>query len=725
MSIPLGVREFLAHMESAAASDLYLHEGRAPAARIHGVVRTLAQPVTDRAALEALLDAVLQPAARARFDATGDADAGCTFEGRRFRLSLARQQGLLAVVARAVPSGALSFERLGLPEDVRGFAEPLRGLVLVTGATGSGKSTTLAALLHHINSTRRAHIVTIEDPIEFVHADVLARVTQREVGGDTASYGAALRHVLRQSPDVILIGELRDPETMRVALTAALTGHLVLTTMHTTDASRTLQRLLASFPEDERAQVAMDLSLSLVGVVSQRLLPNIDGTGRVVAVELLANTPAVARLLREQRVEELQELMRGSRMPGIMTFTAVLLRLYQAGRIGYEVGLAHASDPEEFALGVRGMSTGVAAFRGGEAGRTGALDLPAILAIATEQGASDVHLAAGRPCMLRVRGELTPLDGRELSDGDLRALLYGLLTTRQRAQYELEREIDFAIAMDDGRRYRVNAYFQKGKMAASLRAIPSRVPEAATLRLPEALLRLGARPQGLLLVVGPTGAGKSTTLACLVDRINRTRACRILTIEDPVEYAHEGLMATIDQREVHADTHSFAAALKYILRQDPDVILVGEMRDFETVGAALTAAETGHLVLATLHANDAAQAMDRIVDVFPAHAQAQARSQLSAALLGVISQRLLPTKDGAGRTPVFEVMIATTAIRTLIRDNKTHQCAVIMEASRRDGMVTMDSALKEAYEQGRVTYESASRHLTNPRTIPAPDAPKG
>ena len=262
-------------------------------------------------------------------------------------------------------------------------------------------------------------------------------------------------------------------------------------------------------------------------------------------------------------------------------------------------------------------------------------------------------------------------------------------------------------------------------MAAALRAIPSVVPDASALRLPGAVLDLGLKPQGLMLVVGPTGAGKSTTLACMLDRINRTRACRIITIEDPVEYAHDSQRATVDQREVFADTKSFSAALKYILRQDPDVILVGEMRDLETISSAITAAETGHLVLATLHANDASQAIDRIIDVFPSHQQGQARSQLSQCLLGVVSQRLLPRRDGAGRIAAFEVMVGTSAIRTLIRDNKMHMAHGIMESARRDGMVTMDQALKRLYDEALISFESAQRYLSNPRAIAAPPSGGG
>jgi len=291
------------------------------------------------------------------------------------------------------------------------------------------------------------------------------------------------------------------------------------------------------------------------------------------------------------------------------------------------------------------------------------------------------------------------------------------MSERQRTTYELEREIDFALALGDGRRFRVNAYFQKGRMAAALRAIPSAVPDASALGLPEELLNLGAAAQGLLILVGPTGSGKSTTLACLVDRINRSRKCRVITIEDPVEYAHDSILATVDQRELYADTQSFAAALKFILRQDPDVILVGEMRDYETISAVLTAAETGHLVLTTLHSNDSVQAIDRIVDVFQAHQQGQARAQLSSCLLGVVSQRLLPKKSEEGRVPAFELMIATPAIRNLIRENKMHQALGVIETSRRDGMRTMDQALKTLHEKGEVRYEDALRFMNNPRAL--------
>ncbi len=722
VGLPLpALAELLVSLRAHGASDLFLLEGRVPQMRVDGALRPApGHGPTTRFELDAFLALALTPAQREAFATDGDLDFGWSApDGARLRCNLSRQQGRPALVARPVPSGALAPASLGIPAEAVEFAGLSRGLVLITGSTGSGKSTTLAALVHHINETRAAHVVCVEDPIEFVHTDLRSRVVQREVGADTRSWSRALRQVLRQSPDVIVIGELRDAEAMEVAIQAAMTGHLVLASLHTTDAVQTVQRLLTAFPEGRRLEVAHDLSLCLRGVLSQRLVPRTAG-GRALVCELLTVTPAVARLLREQRTDDLSDLLRTLAGPGLRSFTASLLQLHRAGEVSYEAALAASTQPEEFALAARGMRTGTARLTPDEGLADEGLDMRRLLRAVDHYRASDLHLAVGRPPILRISGVLEPLGDRVLTDADLRTLLLSILSARQRTTYELEREIDFALAVDDGRRFRVNAYFQQGRMAAAFRAIPSVVPRPGDLGIPETLLELGTRPQGLLLVVGPTGAGKSTTLACLVDRINRTRSCRILTVEDPIEYVHASVMATIDQREVGADTGSFSSALRYVLRQDPDVILVGEMRDLETISAAITAAETGHLVLATLHSNDAVQAVDRMIDVFPSHQQAQIRAQLAGALLGVVSQRLLVRRDGTGRVGAFEVLVATSAIRALIRDAKLHQARSIMEGARRDGMITMDHSVRELFEAGRITYDEALRYLTNPRLIPAP-----
>jgi len=706
-------------MASKEASDLFITVGKIPSIRVHGILHNLdtCAPISESDFIE-FTDHALSPRAKALFAERGDMDTGLSMSPtERFRINLYREQGRDALVARRLPLGNLEFDGLGLPDTLKEFASAPRGLVLVTGATGSGKSTTLASLIHYINSTSQRHIVTIEDPIEFVHSDIRSRVSQREVGDDTDTFHHALKYVVRQSPDVIVLGEMRDVETVTTAMAAALTGHLVLATLHTIDASQTLQRVLSFFPEDAREQAASDLGMTLLGIVSQRLLPTADRQGRCVAVELLTATPPVSRLIRENRVDDIQDFMRSTSDPRICSFNQSLLRLLKEKKIDFKTGKHASSHPEEFTLSAQGMSTGVTQFVGEGKGLRANLDMKTLLRVANLNRASDLHLSVGRPPTLRVDGKLKRLNFPDLTPADMRILLYSILSGRQRTQYELEREIDFALSINDGSRFRVNAYFHKGNMATALRSIQSTIPSPTELGIPHQLMRLASRTQGLLLVVGPTGSGKTTSMACMLDQINKTRPCRIITIEDPIEYVYEPALATIDQREIGADTHSFAAALKYILRQDPDVVFVGEMRDLETISSAITAAETGHLVMATLHTNDAIQAIDRMIDVFPPQAQSQVRSQLAASLLGVISQRLLPHASGDGRVAAFEVLVANYAMRTLIRDNKMHQAAGVMETSMADGMVTMDMALRELIEEGQITPEVARPYTTNPKSL--------
>ncbi len=718
--MPIDIEQILRQMVAEKASDLFLAEGRPPSARLNGVVRPLSRDPIDGAAIRELMDAVLRPTQREIFDRLGDIDVGMSRANLgRFRAHFHVQRGLLGAVIRAVPGGALDFDQLGLPAVVRTLAESPRGLVLVSGSTGSGKSTTLTAMVHHINSRQRKHIVTLEDPIEFVHDDLQAVVTQREVGSDTRDFALALRHVVRESPDVILIGEMRDAETMNVALSAALTGHLVLSSVHTIDAAQALQRILAYYPEHMREQVCMDLSISLQGIIAQRLVPRTDGEGRVAAVEVMIATPAIKKLIREQRVDEIADHMTSDTSDGMRTFNRALVELHEKGLVTYETGAAYASNPDEFRLAAQGMERGVAAFTSESEAlpSVGSIDMRTLLNVALRYGASDIHMVVGSPPIFRIHGRLRRLEVDALATTDVRRLLFSLLSVRQREQFELERELDFSLTVTGRNRFRVNAHFQRGGIAVSIRLIPNEVPDASTLGLPAVMTDLASRPQGLVLVVGPTGAGKSTTLATLIHQINASRSCHIITIEDPIEFVHANRLATVEQREVGSDTRSFAAALKYILRQDPDVILISEPRDTETISAALTAAETGHLVFATLHTNDAPQTVDRIVDVFPPHAQPQARVQLGAALLAVVSQRLLPRADGKGRVAAFEVLVATPAVRAMIREGKTHQLHSTMETSQGMGMVTLDRSLLELARKGVISIEEAARYMKSPAAL--------
>jgi twitching motility protein PilT len=627
------IDDLLREMVSAGASDLFLSEGRPPAWRVDGVVTVTLNAPTTREDLVDFMGSALRPIQREAFDRTGDLDVGRAVPGLgRFRVHFLLQRGVLGAVVRSVPSGQLAFESLNLPNALAALASQSRGLVLVTGSTGSGKSTTLAAMVHFINSTMSKHIVTLEDPIEFVHDDLLSLITQREIGSDTKDFDSGLRHVLRESPDVIVIGEMRDAATMTVALSAALTGHLVLSSLHTNDAVQTLQRILSYFPEHMQEQIAMDLSLCLQGVVAQRLLPRADMEGgRIPACEVLVATPTIRKLIREQRVDELGDVM--MQAEGMETFNRALVRLYKRGLITHETGAAYAASADEFRLATQGVERGATLVADRElAIEPGEIDMRTLLDVAMRNDASDIHLLAGSPPIFRIHGQLRPLDRVEpMTPALVRRLLFSLFSTRQREHFDLEHELDFALTVTGGNRFRVNAHYQRGTPAAAIRLIPNRIPDIETLGLPAAVRDLTMKSQGLVLVTGPTGSGKSTTLAALIDLINSFRNCHIITIEDPIEFIHQNRVATIEQREVPADSKSFASALKYILRQDPDVILIGELRDMETIQAALTAAETGHLVFGTLHSNDAPGTVDRIVDVFT---RAPAAADPRAARLG-------------------------------------------------------------------------------------------
>ncbi|WP_156760510.1 type IV pilus twitching motility protein PilT [Microbacterium karelineae] len=338
-----------------------------------------------------------------------------------------------------------------------------------------------------------------------------------------------------------------------------------------------------------------------------------------------------------------------------------------------------------------------------------------LLRAAVSQGASDVHLAADQPPTARVDGSLVVLDLPDigsgervaLTSGDIRSLVGPCLSDAEWAEFEIDRERDFAFDVPDLARFRVNLHVERGRFGAVLRAIPHEVPALDDLGAPAALANVTRLPRGLVLVTGPTGSGKSTTLAAVLGEINRTRAVRIVTIEDPIEFVHAHDRSVISQREVGADTASFASALRHALRQDPDVILVGELRDLDTIRAAMTAAETGHLVLATLHTSGAPESINRLIDVFPAAQQDQARTQLASTLQVVVSQTLLPRATGHGRQLVAEVLVATPAVRSQIRESKVHQLPATMLAGRDQGMTTFDQGLAEQVTRGTVSYRMA------------------
>ena len=334
-----------------------------------------------------------------------------------------------------------------------------------------------------------------------------------------------------------------------------------------------------------------------------------------------------------------------------------------------------------------------------------------------ERGASDLHLTVGLPPILRVSGKLTPTEYPRLGPDDTKRLIYSILNDKQKEKFEKTWELDCSHGVRGFGRFRVNVFRQRGVVGASLRAIPTNIPSRQELNLPPIVEEIGKRPHGLVLVTGATGMGKSTTLACMLDIINSEKSEHIITIEDPIEYIHQHKKGMVNQRELGQDTQAWNNALRACLREDPDVILVGEMRDLDTIAGTLTAAETGHLVFSTLHTSDAAQTIDRVVDVFPPHQQQQIRIQLASVLEAVFSQQLIPHASGVGRVPAVEVMAATSAIRNLIREGKTHQVYNALQTGSKHGMQTMEQSLLDLYMNKQITFEDALNHTMHPEDM--------
>lgn len=337
-----------------------------------------------------------------------------------------------------------------------------------------------------------------------------------------------------------------------------------------------------------------------------------------------------------------------------------------------------------------------------------------IMRTAKDAGASDVHITVGIPPKMRVNGNLVTMNYAKMMPADTLSVLLEIMSESQRERFEERGEYDMSFSIPELGRYRVNAYKQRGSVALALRLVGTKVPSPESLGVPESVINLYERKRGLILVTGPTGSGKSTTLAAIIDKINNNRDAHVITLEDPIEYLHQHKIAMVNQREIGLDSQNYANALRAALREDPDVILVGEMRDFETISVAITAAETGHLVLSTLHTIGAASTVDRVIDVFPPHQQQQIRVQFANVLEAVISQQLIPTMDGRGRVAAFEVMHANHAVRNLIREGKSHQLVSVMQTNRKMGMVTMDESITQLFYEGKIDREMAIQFAQDP-----------
>jgi pilus retraction protein PilT len=711
----------LASLTARQASDLLLFEGEPPRIKSEGRIEIFNdQPVSSDEFSE-FLNHYFSSELCQKFLQQRVLDVGFSSDNtNRFRLCFYFQKNKRALVARIIPFGDLPLSALNLPTSLQHCFSQKKGLILITGAAGTGKSTTVAAHLNLINETQQKHIITIEDPIEYLHSNKKSLISQREIGLDVKDFTHGLKEALRQAPDVIFIGEMRDFESLSIALSAAMTGHLVVSTMHTSNVAQTLERILHYFPEDQRHQIAMDLSLVLEGVYSQTLVQRANGEGMIPVFEYLRPTPFTRQLIRDQLLDDVSEYIKTSSDDHVKSMNRSLLSLCTRGLIDPPTARQYSPYVTELNLMLEGIESGSERFRiDGPEEIKRPISVKDLLHCALQKNASDIILSSGASPSLRISGRVIPIKTPPLTPGDCQHLIYSFLSSAQRKKLEQTRELDFALSLQDlscetlqsNYRFRINCFYQRGYLASTIRVIPTTISSPESLNLPPVMLQAIQQKQGLILVTGATGQGKTTTISSLIHRINEERNCHIITIEDPIEIVHKNNKSIIEQREIFSDTLSYSNALKYVLRQSPDVIYLAEMRDLETIRAAITAAETGHLVLATLHTNDATQTLDRITDVFSGDHQKQIRMQLSACLSMVVSQRLVPTKDQKSQVAAFEVMTATHAIRAIIRDGRSHQLASTIETSQKYGMITMDHHLIQLYRTGLISRETLESNI--------------
>ena len=682
------------------------------------------------------------------FDATKECNFAIAPPGiGRFRVSAFVQQAAVGCVIRLINAKIPTFEELDLPPILKEVVLSKRGLVIVVGGTGSGKSTSLAAMVGYRNEKTRGHIVTIEDPVEYVHPHKGCVITHREVGVDTDSWHAALKNTLRQAPDVILIGEIRDRETMEYGIQFAETGHLVLATLHANSSNQALDRIINFFPDERREQLLMDLSLNIRALISQRLIPREAGAGRIAAMEIMLNSPLIQDLIFKGEVAEIKEVMSRSNRLGMKTFDQALFELYETGFISYEDALRNADSKNELRLRIKLESKreqknlddgGALQHRRGRGG-------PQSVNPAKDQlPASDSRRGSTLGGHGR-RGHRAPPDAQHQAavqaDGGEEGL--GPVLHLQRAHQDQDRGPDppgqqagadpgdgapDRLRADDARAARVLPA-RAGDRLRDLRARPRALPRQRlhAARLPghgdalhhrrhaAARSRSGCRTilhelvmlkRGLILMVGATGSGKSTTLAAMINYRNENSSDHIVTIEDPIEFLHTNKRSIVNQREVGLDTKSYARALRGVVRAAPDVILIGEIRDQESMEAAINLAGTGHLVLATLHANNCAETLDRIINMFPREQHKQIFLDLSQYLRAILAQRLVMGKDSR-RVAAVEVMINTPHIGTLVKKGDVVAIKEAISASGERGIQSFDVALHELFKQGRIDLEEA------------------
>ncbi len=744
------IDECLKKVIAVGATELHLTTGEKPNIRFWGELQPVDMPVLKEVLSDVLIAQMLSDEEKKEIEEHMHVDFMYNFtdhdrKTRRFRGNAYYHRTGLNIIMKLMPDKIPSIKNLGLPEIVSAFGRFEQGLVLVTGGSGSGKTTTLHALLDLINSERYAHIITIEDPIEFIHIPKKSIIRQRQIDLHTKSYLKALKASISEDPDVILISELRDPETIELAMVAAETGCLVLSSMNTLSCASTIERIIDSFPPEQNLQTGAMLSESLKAIVTQQLLPSRARSIRYPAVEILTGCTPLKSLIREQKIFQINSLIETNRSIGMQSMDSSILSLLKDKLITDEVAMEAATDKNNVKNFKASKTVGttqevISVLKKDRCAALGIITDPPVnnqgkiikaslspdytlkdlFKVMVQEKASDLHIAVGLPPKMRLKGEIAELYLPAVSEEKSWELLSGIFSKKQMEIFSREWDLDFTYEVSNIARFRCNMLREQNGVGAIFRIIPPEIPSMEILGLPEVLKKIACYRQGLVIITGPAGSGKTTTMACLLDYINSTRSANILTIEEPLEFIHKNKKSRIFHREIGIHAASFREAVRAARKESVDIIMIGEMMEKDTLMEALLAADMGNLVLGIMHTTGVTRTVEKIIETFSGSMQGQIRSMLCNSLRAIVAQQLITTMDGTWRCAVIEVAINNQRLANVIRDGKTKMIDSVLHSSREEGMQSLDLALMQLVRDTKIDEETARLRSSNPRSFIIP-----
>ncbi|MEQ8220930.1 MAG: PilT/PilU family type 4a pilus ATPase, partial [Candidatus Eremiobacterota bacterium] len=744
------IDECLKKVIAVGATELHLTTGEKPNIRFWGELQPMDMPVLKEVLSDVLIAQMLSDEEKKEIEEHMHVDFMYNFadhdrKTRRFRGNAYYHRTGLNIIMKLMPDKIPSIKDLGLPEIVSAFGRFEQGLVLVTGGSGSGKTTTLHALLDLVNSERHAHIITIEDPIEFIHIPKKSIIRQRQIDLHTKSYLKALKASISEDPDVILISELRDPETIELAMVAAETGCLVLSSMNTLSCASTIERIIDSFPPEQSLQTGAMLSESLKAIVTQQLLTSRARSIRYPAVEILTGCTPLKSLIREQKIFQINSLIETNRSIGMQSMDSSILSLLKDKLITDEVAMEAATDKnnvKNFKASKSGsaIQEAISVLKKDRCAALGIITDPPVnnqgkiikaslspdytlkdlFKVMVLEKASDLHITVGLPPKMRLKGEIAELYLPAVSEEKSWELLSGIFSKKQMEIFSREWDLDFTYEVSNIARFRCNMLREQNGVGAIFRIIPPEIPSMEILGLPEVLKKIACYRQGLVIITGPAGSGKTTTMACLLDYINSTRSANILTIEEPLEFIHKNKKSRIFHREIGIHAAGFREAVRAARKESVDIIMIGEMMEKDTIMEALLAADMGNLVLGIMHTTGVTRTVEKIIETFSGSMQGQIRSMLCNSLKAIVAQQLITTMDGTWRCAVIEVAINNQRLANVIRDGKTKMIDSVLHSSREEGMQSLDLALMQLVRDTKIDEETARLRSSNPRSFIIP-----